>query len=55
MDESVSKFLIRINESSVATRYPENLARMEEVFSRAVVGEILEKAEEALQWIEKQY
>ena len=53
--EPTTKFLIRLNEASVATRYPENLAKMQEIFSKDVVGGILKNTEEALQWIEKQY
>ena len=52
--EAMGKFFVRVNESSIATRYPEDIAATEKNFSRGVVEEVLLKSTEALRWIEGQ-
>ena len=39
---------------SVATRYPEEVSRLQKDFTKGIVKEILSKGREALRWIKKQ-
>jgi len=50
----VEKFLIRLNQASVATRYPEDIEALRSLYDGSVVGEIIARGREALQWIKNQ-
>jgi len=52
--ETVGRFLVTLNQASIATRYPEDLARMQTDFTAAVAAEILQRTREALEWIKRQ-
>lgn len=54
-DESKGKFLIKLNEASVVTRYPENMKTLQKDFTLSVVKDILAEGKEALTWISNQY
>lgn len=51
----VGKFLIKLNEASIVTRYPEELDTLQKDFTQSVVGNILLKSKEALEWIKTQF
>ena len=48
------KFIVKINEASIPTRYPENLVRLQKVYSKVVVNDILTQAKKVVSWIKKQ-
>ncbi|MDI6807834.1 MAG: HEPN domain-containing protein [Candidatus Eisenbacteria bacterium] len=50
-EESVGRFLVRLNEASVATRYPEELDKLQDDFTEPVVRDILARSREVLKWI----
>jgi HEPN domain-containing protein len=52
--ESRAKFLIKLNEASVPTRYPETIELLKRDYTQAVVQDILLKSREVLQWIKNQ-
>lgn len=52
--ESSAKFLIKLNEASVPTRYPETIALLKREYTHEVVQEILFKSREVLEWIKNQ-
>jgi HEPN domain-containing protein len=52
--ELQAKFLIKLNEASVPTRYPETLALLKKDYSQTVVEDILLKSNEVLEWIKNQ-
>jgi HEPN domain-containing protein len=54
-DDDTGVFMAELNDVDVKTRYPENLNRMIEQYSRDVVTEMLAKAKEVLKWIKTQY
>ncbi len=54
-DESIGKFLIKLNEASVTTRYPEELYKLQKDFTQPIVKDILTKSKEALKWIKMQF
>jgi HEPN domain-containing protein len=51
---SHGKFIIKLSEASIPTRYPEDLEKMKKDFTPEAVGDILMKAQEVIQWIKKQ-
>ena len=51
--EPIGRFLVTLNEASIATRYPEDLGRMQADFTAAVADEILQRTREVLEWIGK--
>jgi HEPN domain-containing protein len=52
--ELQAKFLIKLNEASVPTRYPETLELLKRDYSQGVVEDILFKSKEVLEWIKNQ-
>lgn len=53
--ETLGKFLIRLNEASVITRYPDELEKLQKDFTKEVVKDMLSKSMEALLWIKTQF
>lgn len=54
-DEELKEFFIQLTEAQVATRYPEDFKKLEREFPKMVVIEIMNKSEEAIEWIKKQF
>ncbi len=54
-EESIGKFIVKLNEVSVVTRYPEELGKLQKDFTQMVAKDILKSSKEALEWIKKQY
>ena len=47
-------FIVKLSEASIPTRYPENLAKLQQAYSELVVKDILSKGKELVAWIKKQ-
>jgi HEPN domain-containing protein len=47
----IGKFLIKINQASIVTRYPEDLSELQKEYTQPVVKEILLKSKETIEWI----
>ena len=52
--ETIGKFLIKLNEVNIVTRYPEDIDKLQRDFTQSVVKDILSKSKEALGWIKAQ-
>ena len=52
--EPVGRFIVKLNEASVATRYPEEIGKLQKDFTKGVVKDILSKGRETPGWIKKQ-
>ena len=52
--EPIARFIVKLNEASVATRYPEEISKLQKDFTREIVKEILAKGKETLDWIKRQ-
>lgn len=52
--EPIARFIVKLNEASVATRYPEEISKLQKDFTQGIVKEILAKGRETLGWIRKQ-
>jgi len=48
------KFIVKLNEASVPTRYPENLIKLQKVYNKIVVKDILSSGKELITWIKRQ-
>lgn len=52
--EKPGKFVVKLNEASVPTRYPDSLAKIQEIYREAVVEDILAGSREVILWIRQQ-
>jgi HEPN domain-containing protein len=52
--EPIARFIVKLNEASVATRYPEEISKLQKDFTQGIVKEILGKGKETLDWIKRQ-
>lgn len=52
--EPLGKFIVRLNEASVATRYPESLSKLQEEYTESVAKDIMARSKEVLAWIKKE-
>ena len=50
-DENIRKFIARLNETSVITRYPEDIKDLQKIYTREIVATIIEQSKETLNWI----
>lgn len=53
--EPAGRFLVKLNEASIVTRYPEELDKLQKDFTQPVVKDILLRSKEALEWIKTQF
>ena len=53
--EPIGRFLVKLNEASVVTRYPEELDKLQKDFTQPVVKDILLRSKEVLEWIKMQF
>lgn len=49
------KFIAKLNEASIPTRYPENLNKLQKIYNEAAVENILMNGKEFLSWIKQQF
>jgi HEPN domain-containing protein len=49
--ESIGKFVVRLNEASVVTRYPDTLEAVQRDFTAQTVPQVLAATRETLAWI----
>lgn len=53
--EELSRFVLQLNDASVATRYPEDFSQMLATYSNELTDSILLNTEKALEWIKTQF
>ena len=53
--EKEGKFIVRLNQANVATRYPEDLSKLMQDYDRRVTEEILTHGRETMEWIKTQF
>lgn len=51
--EHIGHFLVSLDQSSIPTRYPEDLATVKKIYTKDRTEEILSKTKEALAWLKK--
>ena len=52
--EAPGKYLVKLSEASIPTRYPENLFKLQQMYDEKVVQDILTQGKECLKWIKEQ-
>lgn len=50
----LEKFITRLNTASVATRYPDDLAKIQADYTAKVTRELMTKSKEVLKWVKTQ-
>lgn len=53
--ESTGRFIIKLNEASVVTRYPEDLDKLQKEYTQVTTKDILEGSRKVLKWIRSQF
>lgn len=53
--ETIGRFVIKLNEANVLTRYPEDIGKLQKDYTQVVVKDMLIRSKEVLGWIKKQY
>lgn len=53
--EKIGRSLVILNQASIVTRYPEDLAELQKVYTQPIVKELLVKAKEILEWTKTIY
>ncbi len=54
-EQDLEKFITKLNAASVATRYPDDLAKIQAAHTEDITKEMITKSKEALQWIKTQF
>ena len=54
-DDKTGLFIAKLNEANIATRYPEDIDKLQKDYTETVTRDILEKTAGLLEWIKKQY
>ena len=55
LPEKAGKFIVKLNEASVATRYPEDIEQIQKYYTKEYVKNILTDSREILEWIKTQF
>lgn len=53
--EPVGRFVVKLNEASVATRYPENIEKLGKDYTQTIVRDMVARSKEVLAWIKAQF
>jgi len=54
-DQDKAGFIAKLNEASVATRYPDDIAKLQSHYTHEIATQILVETKETLEWINKQF
>lgn len=52
--ENLGRYIVRLSEASIPTRYPEDLAKVQRDYSTEVTRELLDRGKEVATWIKNQ-
>jgi HEPN domain-containing protein len=52
--EEHGRFIVKLSEASIPTRYPEDLDRLQQEYTEHIVKELLAKGKEVIGWIRQQ-
>ena len=54
-DQELKKFITKLNTASVATRYPDDLAKIQSAYTEEITKEMIEKSKDVLKWVKTQF
>ena len=49
------KFIIKLNTASVATRYPDDLAKVQAAYTKEITQDMITKSKDLLKWVKTQF
>ena len=52
--DELGKFIVKLNEANIATRYPESLEKLQKIYTKSITRDIISNTKEALVWIRQQ-
>ena len=53
-EQVLEKFIIKLNTASVATRYPDDLAKIQAAYTEKVTKDMIAKSKDVLKWVKTQ-
>ena len=53
-DEDRGRVITRLNEANIATRYPDDIDKLQSNYTKEITTQILTQAKEVLEWIKQQ-
>ena len=53
-EPGLEKFIVKLNTASVATRYPDDLEKIQAAYTKDITQEMLTKSKDLLKWIKTQ-
>jgi len=53
--QELEKFIIRLNTASVATRYPDELAKIQMAYTEDITKKMITQSKEVLAWVKTQF
>lgn len=54
-EQELEKFVIKLNTASVATRYPDDLAKIQSAYTEDITKKMITKSKEVLAWVKTQF
>ena len=54
-DQELEKFIIKLNTASVATRYPDDLAKIQAAYTQEITKEMIQKSKDVLKWVKTRF
>ena len=54
-DQELKKFITKLNTASVATCYPDDLAKIQSAYTEEITKEMIEKSKDVLKWVKTQF
>ena len=54
-EPGLEKFIIKLNTASVATRYPDELAKLQAAYTETVTKDMITQSKDVLKWIKTQF
>ena len=54
-DQELLKFITKLNTASIATRYPDDLSKIQAAYTEKITKEMIEKSKDVLKWVKTQF
>lgn len=54
-EPELEKFITKLNTASVATRYPDELAKIQAAYTEGITKDIITKSKDTLKWLKTQF
>ena len=54
-EQELEKFITKLNTASVATRYPDDLAKIQAAYTEEITKDMITKSKDVLKWVKTQF